>query len=149
LRSNIKQAIEQGLPTYAECGGLMYLSRSIDWQEQCFDMVGAIPADTQMYPTPQGRGYIQLEETNDSPWPMNRKDSSDHVIPGHEFHYSALINFEQPVKYAYKVLRGTGIDGKNDGIIYKNLLACYAHLRDTTANHWARRFVQFIHKCKK
>ncbi|MDH5571286.1 MAG: hydrogenobyrinic acid a,c-diamide synthase (glutamine-hydrolyzing) [Gammaproteobacteria bacterium] len=159
LREQIRQAIENGMPAYAECGGLMYLSQSINWQGKQHEMVGVIPADTQMYDTPQGRGYIQLAETEHSPWPafQNDKQSGQDVpkaiipgsiIPGHEFHYSALINIKGRQTYAYKVLRGSGIDGKNDGIVYKNLLACYAHLRDTSANHWASRFVNFIHQCK-
>ena len=44
--------------------------------------------------------------------------------------------------------RGTGIDGHNDGIVIHNMLACYAHLRDTRSNHWAQRFVQFVRRCK-
>ena len=145
LRQNIYTAIENGMPAYAECGGLMYLSRGIHWHDQYHEMVGIIPADTRMYDRPQGRGYIQLRETEHSLWPTieTRKDA---IIPGHEFHYSALENITK-LDFAYQVVRGTGIDGKNDGIIYKNLLANYAHLRDTSANHWAQRFVAFIRNC--
>ena len=149
MRESIKHAIEQGLPTYAECGGLMYLTRQIHWQDNTYKMVGAIAADTEMHPTPQGRGYIRLQETKNSPWPIAEGQKTGHIIPGHEFHYSALVNLEASVDFAYTVLRGTGIDGQHDGIIYKNLLACYAHLRDTTANHWAGRFVTFIHNCQQ
>ena len=45
LRAALRRAIECGLPTYAECGGLMYLSRSISWQGRTARMVGAIPGD--------------------------------------------------------------------------------------------------------
>ena len=45
--------------------------------------------------------------------------------------------------------RGTGIDGKHDGIVYKNLLACYTHMRDLDNNHWARRFVDFVRSHKR
>jgi cobyrinic acid a,c-diamide synthase len=44
LRSGIKQAIDNGLPTYAECGGLMYLARSMTWKGQTHAMAGVIPA---------------------------------------------------------------------------------------------------------
>ena len=155
LREKIRQAIENGMPAYAECGGLMYLTQSIHWKDTQYEMVGVIPADTQMYDTPQGRGYIQLSETESTLWPAfnsekntRKHNISEEIIPGHEFHYSALNNIKEPLSYAYKVLRGSGIDGKYDGIVYKNLLACYAHLRDTSANHWASRFVLFINQCK-
>ena len=143
LRHAIHEAIENGMPAYAECGGLMYLSRRIHWRDESHEMVGIIPADTRMYDIPQGRGYIQLRETGKAPWPAG---AATGLIPGHEFHYSTLENIA-PLDYAYEVVRGSGIDGRNDGIIYKNLLANYAHLRDTSANHWARRFVQFIRQC--
>lgn len=145
LREKIYNAIENGMPAYAECGGLMYLSRCIHWNEQRHDMVGVIPADTRMYKTPQGRGYIQLTETGHSLWPASAESSEPVIIPGHEFHYSTLENADD-LKFAYRVVRGAGIDGENDGIVYKNLQANYAHLRDTSANHWAQRFVAFIHK---
>lgn len=143
LRANIFDAIENGMPAYAECGGLMYLTRRILWGVQSHEMVGVIPADTRMYETPQGRGYIQLTEKAKHPWPGPVKTSEPHIIPGHEFHYSALEN-TGTLDFAYRVVRGIGIDGQNDGIVYKNLLANYAHLRDTSANHWAQRFVEFI-----
>jgi len=147
MRSQIKQALENGLPCYAECGGLMYLSRNLQWQDQCGDMVGFIPADCVMHKAPQGRGYIQLEETQLHPWGAF-KPLPDTIIAGHEFHYSALENLPTDVKFAYQVKRGAGINGKADGIILNNTLASYAHLRDTTANHWAQRFIQFVQQCK-
>jgi len=144
IRTEIKTAIENGLPTYAECGGLMYLSRSLKWHDKQCEMVNVIPADSVMHDTPQGRGYIRLEETDQHLW----HDGPTNEIAGHEFHYSGLENIDSSVKFAYRVKRGSGIDGEHDGIVYKNLLACYAHLRDTRANHWAARFVNFVRECK-
>ncbi|MCW9012175.1 MAG: hydrogenobyrinic acid a,c-diamide synthase (glutamine-hydrolyzing) [Gammaproteobacteria bacterium] len=147
LRHEIKTAIDHGLPAYAECGGLMYLSRSLSWQGKKNDMVGVIAADAVMHDTPQGRGYIRLEESDHHPWHQyGSKPTAE--IAGHEFHYSALENLDPDTRFAYRIKRGTGIDGQNDGIIYNNLLACYAHLRDTSSNHWAQRFVEFVRHCK-
>ncbi|MCW8853512.1 MAG: hydrogenobyrinic acid a,c-diamide synthase (glutamine-hydrolyzing) [Gammaproteobacteria bacterium] len=147
MRQSIKSAIDNGLPAYAECGGLMYLSRSLKWKNKTASMAGVIQADTVMHETPQGRGYIRLEESPQHPWASQVHDNKE--IAGHEFHYSALENIDPSLNFAYRILRGSGIDGQHDGIIYKNLLACYAHLRDTRANHWAARFVEFIRQCKK
>lgn len=148
LRDAIKQAIEGGLPAYAECGGLMYLSRRITWQGETQPMVGVLPADVVMHPRPVGRGYVRLRETGEGPWPLSCDQAPHCEFPAHEFHYSALENLDQPVTFAYEVLRGTGIDGQHDGLVYKNLLACYAHLRDTRYNHWAQRFVEFVRHTK-
>ncbi|MDX2506637.1 MAG: hydrogenobyrinic acid a,c-diamide synthase (glutamine-hydrolyzing) [Gammaproteobacteria bacterium] len=156
FREAVRNAIENGLPTYAECGGLMYLCRSIIWDQQQKKMVGIIPADAQMEETPQGRGLIRFSETQLMPWPDEQDNrhkilgvhaGNEHppIISAHEFHYSHLVNISEPLNYAYRIHRGSGIDGQHDGIVYKNLLACYAHLQDTNQNHWAKRFVQFIH----
>lgn len=146
LRSSIQQAIENGLPCYAECGGLMYLSRSITWQGQTHQMVGILPGDVVMHARPQGRGYIRLKATANTPWPVN--DDPSQVICGHEFHYSALENLPDNLEYAFDVQRGTGIDGKHDGIVYKNLLANYSHLRNTRQSPWIRGYLDHVRKCK-
>ena len=147
LRSKLKSAIDAGLPVYAECGGLMYLSRSLSWNDQTCEMVGVIPADSKMYPHPQGRGYVRLRETGHGPWPTENR--TDAEIGAHEFHYSALENLPtDDGDFAYEVLRGSGIDGHNDGYLYKNLLACYTHQRTTRSNRWTERFLQFVADCK-
>lgn len=149
FRESVRDAIENGLPTYAECGGLMYLCRSIIWEQEKKEMVGIIPADAKMEETPQGRGLIRFSETQSMPWPAESFNSEDKpVISAHEFHYSHLTNITEPLNYAYRIHRGSGIDGQHDGIVYKNLLACYAHLQDSDQNHWAKRFIQFIHQIK-
>ncbi|TVO75495.1 cobyrinate a,c-diamide synthase [Sedimenticola selenatireducens] len=146
LRQDIRDFIEQGGPVYAECGGLMYLARRVIWNEKSCDMVGAIPADVRMHERPQGRGYVRLQETEFSPWP--KVPGSNDIIAAHEFHYSALENIDSDIQYAYKVTRGTGIDGINDGIVYKNLLASYTHMRDVGGNHWIARFLAHVRQCK-
>jgi len=147
MRQQIRSALENGLPCYAECGGLMYLSRSLSWKGKTGEMVGFIPADCVMHEAPQGRGYIKLEETDEHPW-SGFKPQPDTIIAGHEFHYSGLENLDTNVKFAYRVKRGSGFNGLFDGIVINNTMACYAHLRDTASNHWAQRFIQFVQHCK-
>jgi len=141
LRTRIRQAINQGMPAYAECGGLMYLARSLTWKDRQCEMVGVIPGDIIMHERPQGRGYVRLQETGDAPWPGAPQQAE---FSAHEFHYSSLENISGPLRFAYTVKRGTGIDGKNDGIVINKLLACYSHMRDTEQHRWARRFVEFV-----
>jgi len=145
LRASIRQAIENGMPAYAECGGLMYLARSLSWKDRKSEMVGVIPADIIMHTRPQGRGYVRLRETDASIWP------GAPALPefsAHEFHYSSLENISSPLEFAYTVTRGTGVDGKNDGIVINRLLACYSHMRDTEQHRWALRFVDFVRENK-
>ncbi|VAX05882.1 Protein similar to cobyrinic acid a,c-diamide synthetase clustered with dissimilatory sulfite reductase [hydrothermal vent metagenome] len=142
MRKEIHDFIASGGPAYAECGGLMYLARSLNWRGKTCSMVGAVPADAVMHDRPQGRGYVKLRETGKSPWPNSVSKANE--IAAHEFHYSELKNLSDEISYAYEMLRGTGIDGKNDGIVYKNLLASYTHLRDTEGCRWVDCFVAHV-----
>ncbi|WP_316977321.1 cobyrinate a,c-diamide synthase [Shumkonia mesophila] len=148
LQESIREAIEGGLPAYAECGGLMYLARRIAWRGESARMVGVIPADVMVHEKPRGHGYVRLRETAAAPWPREGSASVPVEIPAHEFHYSDLGPLEGEAVFAYDVLRGHGIDGNHDGLVVKNLLAGYAHLRHTAGNPWTRRFVDFVRSCK-
>jgi cobyrinic acid a,c-diamide synthase len=138
LSEKIREAIELGMPVYAECGGLMYLSRSISWNGVRREMVGGIPCDIVMHEKPKGHGYIKLQTTDSSDW-----FGAGIEVRGHEFHYSEVVNLGK-VEFAYDLLRGKGVDGKHDGIIYKNTLASYAHLHSLGTPKWAERFVSFV-----
>ncbi|MBI4808848.1 MAG: cobyrinate a,c-diamide synthase [Nitrosomonadales bacterium] len=163
LRSQIKRAIESGMPAYAECGGLMYLSRGIEYQGRTYEMVGAIPGDVKMHAKPIGRGYVHLKEDEAHPWPRPDKASelpspqsspsgrggnreNQPLIFAHEFHYSSLENLPPDCRFAYHVERGYGIDGDRDGLILHNLLASYTHLRTIGSCYWATRFVAFVRR---
>ncbi len=145
MRNGVRTAIAAGLPAYAECGGLMYLCRSLQWQGRQCEMAGVIPADCVMHDRPQGRGYVRLRETAAMPWADPRPGGE---IAAHEFHYSALENISEPLTFAYDVMRGAGVDGDHDGIVINNLLASYTHMRDTRQHHWARRFVDYVRHCR-
>ena len=151
--NDVKQKITAGLPCYAECGGLMYLCRQIKWQKKSGKMVGIFSADVEIMPRPQGRGLIEYCESADMPWLMAETDipksNSLHACyKAHEFHFSRLNNIHQDTCFAYRIQRGYGIDGKHDALIYKNLVASYAHLYHSQQNPWVRRFVNFIRYCK-
>jgi cobyrinic acid a,c-diamide synthase len=142
LRTRIRAAIDAGMPVYAECGGLMYLARTLTYKGQTHRMVGAIPGDVVMHERPIGRGYVNLQETADFPW--SPAGAGGATLRAHEFHYSSIENLPADLRYAYAVRRGHGIDGRHDGIVVNNVLASYAHLRSAGGNLWAARFVDFV-----
>jgi cobyrinic acid a,c-diamide synthase len=144
LRTQIRVAIEAGLPTYAECGGLMYLSKSLSWQGQTRQMVGVVPGDTVMHERPVGRGYARLQPTGNDRWQESES------IPAHEFHYSSLENLPADSIYAYQVTRGHGIDGEHDGYQQHNLLAGYVHRRGSGEQGWIAPFLNQVraHKAR-
>jgi cobyrinic acid a,c-diamide synthase len=140
LRADIRQRAAAGTPMYAECGGLMYLARSIAWRGERREMVGAIGADVVMRERPTGRGYVRLETQPGHPWGL----AAGGEIRAHEFHYSSLEGLDARTRFAYQVRRGYGIDGAHDGIVERNVLASYTHLRAVGGCDWPQRFAAFV-----
>ncbi len=138
LRESIREAIEAGMPVYAECGGLMYLTRSITYQGERRAMVGALPCDVEMHQRPMGHGYVIIDTTGKAPWLSPRK-----AVHAHEFHHSKVVNLGE-VDFAYRMVRGRGVTGKLDGILYRNVLAAYTHLHADGDPRWAAEFAAFV-----
>ena len=137
LRQDIRQAVESDLPVYAECGGLMYLARSIRWQTageakaRQAPMVGALPFDVEMLPRPQGHGYVLGECTAPNPFfPIGAR------LRGHEFHHSRLLG-AQDWPTALHLERGSGLGNQRDGLLYRNVFAAYTHLHAYGTPDWA------------
>jgi len=147
LRQQIHDKIITGLPCYAECGGLMYLSQSIQWHETDYKMVGVIEGKSKMHSKPQGRGYVKLQRTHQHCWHEEpQPQSTQQLIHAHEFHYSSLEHLPTEQRFAYEVKRGSGIDNLHDGLIIYNLLASYTHMRNTQHNPWVSHFLNFVSK---
>ncbi|MFQ5430939.1 MAG: cobyrinate a,c-diamide synthase [Nitrospinota bacterium] len=140
LRNDIRVAVENGMPVHAECGGLIYLAKKVSWNGKSAEMVGALDCEIVIRKKPKGHGYMVLETTGKAPYGFGRKK-----IHAHEFHYGEVVKLEN-AEFAYNVQRGTGIDGKHDGIVYKNVLASFAHLHHLGCPDWAKGFVSYLEK---
>ncbi|MFA4876524.1 MAG: cobyrinate a,c-diamide synthase [Methanoregula sp.] len=116
----LRKAALDGMPIYAECGGLMYLSREIR-AEKTYRMAGILPADAEMTGRIQALGYVKGEVAG-----SGSVFSKNQVIAGHEFHYSRIIP-DRDARYAIRLSRGKGIDAGQDGLISSNVLGCYTH----------------------
>ena len=139
IRTAIYEAVLSGLPAYAECGGLMTLTKFfLDSQENKFPMVGVLPGYAQM--TDQLKmGYrevITLENT--------LLLAKDEIVRGHEFHYSEWVR-EKNDSYAYAVKSSAAGRKRLDGFVKGNLLASYIHIHFASKPDIATRFVD---KCK-
>ena len=137
LRS-LRKAVEAGMPVYGECGGLMYLSRSIsgyNGEKKARKMAGIVEADTFM------TGRLILNYTDaECEGPVFGKTH----LRGHEFHYSSIENIARDSRFAYSMKKGKGVTGSHDGfIINENGLAAYMHL------HFANRKLpeRMVHSC--
>ena len=136
FRQDLKDCIEEGLPVYAECGGLIYLGESLILKDKSYPLVGALPISFVLEKKPQGHGYTLLEVETENPYFQIGK-----TIKGHEFHYSRpIINDPGKLKSVFRVKRGNGLDGHVDGLVYKNLLATYTHIHAAGNRSWAENF---------
>ncbi len=143
MRDSIHAAVEGGLPTYAECGGLMYLAESIVWHGERAAMCGVVPGRAVMNARPQGRGVIRLRATGEGPWsPVPPGEQ----IAAHEFHHASLHGQDRQGRFAWEVLRGQGMNGTCDGHATDNLIAGFAHLRNTEQSPWVGAFVDFVRR---
>jgi len=123
MRESIRQFAMQGGIVYAECGGLMYLSRTLrDFDGKVYDMVGVIPGDSVMSRTHMTLGYREL--TLRQSGLLGKKGKR---IRGHEFHYSHLENAED-IEYIGRMTDARGKNCRGDGITVNNVVALYTHL---------------------
>jgi cobyrinic acid a,c-diamide synthase len=140
LRREIRSLVSEGLPVYAECGGLMYLGEGIRAAGGSYPMVGALPLWTEFTDRPQGHGYTVLETVGENPFIPKGE-----ILRGHEFHYSKVVSLEEStVGFAFAVRRGRGLDGRRDGILRGNVLASYSHLHASSREDWAWRVADCV-----
>ena len=138
FRASVKEAIEAGLPVYAECGGALYMGKSITFEEKTYPMTGVLPVKFCFDKRPQGHGYTVVEVESENPY-----FDLHSIIHGHEFHYSRAINLESAgVEFIFKVHKGYGFNKTQDGICYKNLLAVYSHIHAAGNTSWAINFIR-------
>lgn len=143
FKKNLRRAIEQGMPVYAECGGFMYLCRELLLSGKSYPMTGVIPATLTIGKKPSGHGYTNLKVVNENPYyPIGME------IKGHEFHYSKVTDWGGEDNFSCKVKRGIGIYNDMDGFSYKNLWASYTHIHAIGVPHWAAAFVELVKKFK-
>jgi cobyrinic acid a,c-diamide synthase len=134
LLSAINQAAEAGLPIYAECGGLMLLSRSIEFEGVEYPMAGVFPHRLTWSTKPAGHGYTvgEIESANQF-YPVGTR------LRGHEFHHSQLrdLGGDPEVTTVMQLNKGSGVGGGRDGLCYKNVLAMYTHVHAAGTVEWA------------
>ena len=138
IKRSILRAAEQGMPIYAECGGLMYLTKTIivshKGKKNKRKMIGLLDAETSM------SHKLTLNYTEADNGGIFFRGISK--IRGHEFHYSQIYGIDKDCKFAYRLLRGNGIANNKDGLVVYNCLASYMHLHFGGDHRLAKRIVE-------
>jgi cobyrinic acid a,c-diamide synthase len=144
FRESLRRAVQDGMPVYAECGGLMYLGEEIRLEGKSYPMAGVYPLTFTLEPKPRAHGYTELKVVERNPFVRRGT-----VFKGHEFRYSEPIGADKLMEpagsefsFVFEMRRGRGIAGGRDGILYRNALATYTHLHATGSAAWAEGIVK-------
>ena len=133
----MRERIEAGLPVYAECGGLIFLGRSILLEGREYPLAGVFPVTFSLAKKPQAQGYstCTVEQAN-SFYPVGTQ------VRGHEFRYSVVHDWQgETGDLVLAMERGTGFADKRDGLVHKNVLALYTHVLASATPEWATGFL--------
>ena len=138
FKKDLKNRAENGLPVYAECGGLMYLGEELVLEEKTFPMAGVLPIVYGFSRKPQGHGYTIVSVDRRNPYfPVGSE------YRGHEFHYSRVLKWGGTDRdLVFEMKRGAGLANGRDGAVVQNVLATYTHLHALGAPQWARALVR-------
>ena len=117
----VRDAAADGMPIYAECGGLMYLAQYLTHESRRYEMAGVFDVCTEM------TGQVTLNYTRGT---MGTSPVSCRAVGfcGHEFHYSQATEVPADAVFAQSLQIGQGITGGQDGIVSHNAMASYGHL---------------------
>lgn len=144
MKAAVRDAIEAGMPVYAECGGFIYLSGGVigklDLEDSLDRLVGIFPVSTRLLEQRKALGYREIKLREDTI--IGRKGT---VARGHEFHYSEMEEMPPQIERLYQVSKGQS-DLGTEGYRYKNCLASYIHLHFGSNPELAAAFVE---SCKK
>ena len=138
FRESVKMAAENGLPIYAECGGLIYLGESIELEGKVHPLAGVFPVRFGMSQKPQAHGYSIFAA--DGKIPFCEKGAE---IKGHEFRYSTVLEWPGKAEdLALKMKRGVGFSEGREGLTMNNVLALYTHIHALGTPEWASGFMR-------
>ncbi|CRK83257.1 cobyrinate a,c-diamide synthase [Neobacillus massiliamazoniensis] len=139
VKNSVQSAIENGLPTLAECGGFMYLTESLETtNEKKYEMVGIIPGAVKMQPKLAALGYREITAEEG-----NFLLAGNLTARGHEFHYSTF----QPRTDFQPAFQTKGMRGfKQEGYRNGNLIAGYTHFHFGSCPGLVENWVN---KCKE
>lgn len=144
FKNDLKRAAGSGMPIYAECGGLMYISSSItDFEGKEYQVAGVLPGRCKMGKKRAALGYVTATALADS-----ILCSRGVNLRGHEFHYS-VFESSQKYTYAYELTRWGEESRRLDGVAVGNILASYAHLHFAGCPEAAVKFLLTCEKFKK
>lgn len=142
VRSDLAAVAEDGVPMFAECGGLMALSKTLRFEGNLYPMAGVLDLEIEQEARPQGHGYVLGRVDRDNPW-----FERGMILKGHEFHYSKIAGGGDADRSVVELERGTGIGSGRDGIVKGGVWASYLHLHVYSMPGWVEALAG-RHRCR-
>ena len=144
MREAVREVCASDVPVYAECGGLIYLTKCVvlkkEWNndvtDTSYEMAGVFDGFTRM-PTRRVIGYVRGTSSAKSPLGASS-------FAGHEFHHTDVI-LPKDTRYTYRLSRGIGIRDNLDGALVHRTQASYTHLNPSAS---APMFAHFVQECR-
>lgn len=136
MRESVREAVEDGMPVYAECGGYMYLMEGLrDFEEKTHAMCGVFSGLAAMTNKLQMVGYVEAELLEDTV--LGKAGTKLH---GHEFHFSedTTEKKERPIHFRKLRNDATYFGGQS----HKNAIGSYLHLHFLGCPAAAENFVE-------
>ncbi len=137
FRQSVRDCIDSGLPVYAECGGLIFLGKSIILNDREYPLAGVFPVTFTLSTKPQAHGYsaFTVKQPN-SFYPVGTR------VKGHEFRYSMVHQWDGNAdELVLTMERGTGFQEGRDGLVKNNVLALYTHVLASGTPQWVEGFI--------
>jgi cobyrinic acid a,c-diamide synthase len=136
MLSAIRDFAASGRPIYAECGGMIFLSRQLTTRDGTnYPMANLLPFDIEMTARLVDFGYVSVELTEDC-----LVGNAGTTVRGHSFHYSRIAN-SLDVITNYRVQYSLSGRTQQEGYRIGNVLASYVHLHFRAEPTIARRFI--------
>jgi cobyrinic acid a,c-diamide synthase len=144
MRAAVKAAAANGMPVYAECGGLMFLARELIVDGASHPMAGVLDLVVEQAARPQGHGYVVAEVARDNPF-----FARGARLRGHEFHYSRVVAGTDAESTTLRLERGQGVGARRDGLVKGRVWASYLHLHALGTPSWAASFAELARVYKR
>jgi cobyrinic acid a,c-diamide synthase len=138
----VREAALAGLPIYAECGALMYLSREVqDLAGNRYPLAGVLPFEVRMLQRLKALGYREVTLAADT-----LLGPAGLRVRGHEFHYSEIVGECGETALVYDLTPRPGTPPRKEGFQVGQVLASYVHLHFGSNPEVAR---QFVARCRR
>ncbi len=141
--NDLETKINAGMPVFAECGGLIYLSKFIKKNDTVHFLSGLLDIEMNLGKKIAGYGYVIAKVISENPF----FDLNSEII-GHELHYSSITKYDKTSQTCLELTKASPSLKNVDGFLKNNCMGAYIHINSNSCPQWAENFVKSAIKFK-